>query len=199
MRLPVQTFDAWFHMSMAAHYAHHWFNPWNEQSFAGFSQTTYPPLLHQWIAVFSYVVGLSYAYMIVQGTALLLLPVAVYRFALLWTTPRAASYAGFCSIFLGALCVLVYQDGQIATTSSTTLFLLALPLFHRYIVGGARRDLVRGVARGCPPRWAMRSPVRARTRRSPSQSSPSSRRSRRSRSSRNTAMDWDSASRNLLK
>jgi len=148
-RVPVQTFDAWFHMSMASHYAHHWFNPWNEKSFAGFSQTTYPPLLHQWIAVLSYIVGLQYGYMIVQGTALLLLPVAVYRFALLWTNPRAASYAGFCSIFLGSLCVLVYQDGQIATTSSTTLFLLALPLFYRYIVSGARRDLALGVATAC--------------------------------------------------
>jgi len=81
MRLPAQSFDANFHIFIASHYAHHWFNPWNEKWFTGFSQTTYPPLTHQWIALFSNLVGLTYAYMVVQFIAILLLPVGVYRFA----------------------------------------------------------------------------------------------------------------------
>ena len=85
MQLPLNTsYDANFHIFFASHYAHHWFDPWNEKWFAGFSQTTYPPLGHQWIALFSYVVGLKMAYMLVQLIAVLLLPVGVYRFARLW-------------------------------------------------------------------------------------------------------------------
>jgi hypothetical protein len=149
MQVPANSFDANFHMSMASHYAHHWFDPWNEKAFAGFSQTTYPPLTHQWTAMFSHLIGLTNAYMLVQGIVILLLPVGVYGFASLWTSRRAASYAAFCSIFLGSLCLLVYQDGQIGTTSSTTLFLLALPCMYRYVLGGRLPDLILGLGIAC--------------------------------------------------
>ena len=66
MQLPAGSFDTNFHIFFASHYAHHWFHPWNEKWFAGFSQTTYPPLTHQWIALFSNLVGLNMAYMLVQ-------------------------------------------------------------------------------------------------------------------------------------
>ena len=149
MRMPADTYDANFHMSMASHYAHHWFNPWNEKQLGGFSQTTYPPLTHQWIALLSHIVGLTNAFMLVQGTVILLLPLAVYRFARIWTDARAASYAAFCSVFLGSLCMLVYQDGQIGTTSSTTLFLLALPSLYMYVREGRRSDLIFGLVLWC--------------------------------------------------
>jgi hypothetical protein len=149
MQVPSNSFDGNFHMSMASHYAHHWFDPWNEKSLAGFSQTTYPPLMHQWIALFSHLTGLTYAFMLVQGVAILLLPVAVYRFAKLWTTDRAASYSAFFSIFLGSLCLLVYQAGQIGTTSATTLFLLALPYVYSYALIGKSKDLLLGLGIAC--------------------------------------------------
>lgn len=66
MQVPANSFDANFHMSMASHYAHDWFDPWNEKAFAGFSQTTYPPLTHQWTAIFSHLIGFTNAYMLVQ-------------------------------------------------------------------------------------------------------------------------------------
>ena len=149
MRLPENTFDAHFHMSMASHYAHHWFNPWNEKSLGGFSQTTYPPLTHQWIAIFSHAVGLSYGFMLVIGSMIILLPVAVYRFARLWVAERAASYGAFATIFLGSLALLAYQDGQIGTISATTLFLLAIPSAFLYVVEGNRRDFIFGIALSC--------------------------------------------------
>jgi hypothetical protein len=145
MQLPANSFDANFHMSMASHYAQHWFDPWNQKAFAGFSQTTYPPLTHQWTALFSHLIGLTSAFMLVQGIVILLLPVAIYRFARLWTSDRAASYAAFCSIFIGALCLLVYEDGQIGTTSATTLFLLAIPYIYQYVLRGKSRDLLLGL------------------------------------------------------
>src|SRR5260221_13811855 len=89
MQLPAGSFDANFHIFFASHYAHHWFSPWNEKWFAGFSQTTYPPLTHQWIALLSTVTGLNIAYGLVQLAALVLLPVGVFRFGKLWVDDRS--------------------------------------------------------------------------------------------------------------
>jgi hypothetical protein len=148
MQLPAGSFDANFHIFLASHYAHHWFNPWNEKWFAGFSQTTYPPLTHQWIALVSSVAGLKMAYMLVQLVAVILLAVGVYRFAKIWVDERAASYAAIGSIFVGALSFLVYQAGQLATVSSAALYLNALPYFYEWSTQGTFRDLIKGWAVG---------------------------------------------------
>ena len=58
MQIPNDSYDAYLHQFFAAHYAQHWFSPWNEKWFTGFSQTTYPPLEQQWIALFSHIMGL---------------------------------------------------------------------------------------------------------------------------------------------
>jgi hypothetical protein len=145
MQLPSGSFDANFHMFFAAHYAHHWFNPWNEKWFAGFSQTTYPPLTHQWIALFSTVIGLKMGYMLVQLIAVLLLPVGVYRFAKIWIDERSASYAALGTVFLGSLSFLVYQAGQLATVASAALYLNALPYFYEWMTEARGRALLKGV------------------------------------------------------
>lgn len=146
MELPAGSFDANFHIFLASHYAHHWFNPWNEKWFAGFSQTTYPPLTHQWIALVSTVTGLKMGYMIVQLIGALLLPVGVYRFAKIWVDERAASYAALGTIFLGALAFLMYQAGQLATITSAALYLNALPYFYEWSTEKSGRSLIKGVA-----------------------------------------------------
>jgi hypothetical protein len=146
MQLPAGSFDTNFHMFFASHYAQHWFNPWNEKWFAGFSQTTYPPLTHQWIALLSYVVGLKMGYMLVQLIAILLLPVGVFRFARIWVTDREASYAALGSVFLGAVAFLVYQAGQLATVASAALYLNALPYFYEWMTEASARSLIKGIA-----------------------------------------------------
>jgi len=150
MQLPAGSFDTNFHIFFASHYVHHWFDPWNEKWFAGFSQTTYPPLTHQWIALLSNVVGLKMGYMIVQLIAVLLLPVGVFRFSRIWVEDRAASYAALGSVFLGALAFLVYQAGQLATVASAALYLNALPYFYEWITEASGRSLIKGIAIG----WA---------------------------------------------
>ena len=72
-KLPLHSYDATLHIFFASHYVHHWFDPWNVKWYAGFSQTTYPPLPQQWIAVLSHIFGLEMAYMAVQFAAILLL------------------------------------------------------------------------------------------------------------------------------
>ncbi len=147
MQLPATTsYDANLHIFFASHYAHHWFNPWNEKWFAGFSQTTYPPLTHQWIALLSYIVGLTEAFMLVQLAAVVLLAVGAYRFAQLWVDDRAASYAGVLAVFAGSIAFLVYSAGQLPTTMSAALYFLALPYFYAWCMSASWRSLLKGIA-----------------------------------------------------
>jgi hypothetical protein len=132
MQITNDSYDADFHKFFAAHYATHWFNPWNEKWFTGFSQTTYPPMEQQWMALFSHVMGLNLAYIFVQLIAILLLPIGVYKYARIWVGERAASYAAVGSILLGSLVSLVYVDGQLSTTWAAPLYLMALAYFYEW-------------------------------------------------------------------
>jgi hypothetical protein len=146
MQLPNGSYDANFHKFFADHYAHHWFNPWNEKWFTGFNQMTYPPLQHQWIALFEHVIGLNMAYMLVQGIAILLLPIGMYRFSRIWVSERAASYAALGSVLLGSLSFLVYQSGQLSSTMAAPLYINALPYFYEWSRESRFRSLIKGVA-----------------------------------------------------
>ena len=145
MQLPNDSYDAELHKFFAAHYAQHWFNPWNEKWFTGFSQTTYPPLAHQWIAIFSHVMGLNLGYMLVQFIAILLLPIGTYRYARIWVGDRAASYAAVGSVLIGSLSFMVYQAGQLPNTWAVALLLNALPYFYDWTREASWRALLKGV------------------------------------------------------
>jgi hypothetical protein len=146
MKLPLKSYDTNLHIFFASHYLHHWWDPWNPKWYAGFSQTTYPPLPQQWIAVLSHVLGLEMAYMAVQLAAILLLVVGVYRFAKLWVSPRAASYAALASVFLGSESFLVYSAGQLGTTAAAPLYLNALPFLFAWVRRGSGRSFIKAVA-----------------------------------------------------
>jgi hypothetical protein len=150
MQLPAGSYDANVHMFFASHYAHHWFNPWNLKWFGGFSETTYPPLVHQWIALFSHIIGLQMAYMFVQLIAILLLPVGMYRYARIWVDDVSASYAALGSVLLGSLGMLVYQSGQINTIAAAALVLNALPYFYDWMRFARFSALLKAVVIG----WA---------------------------------------------
>lgn len=145
MKLPLKSYDTNFHIFFASHYLHHWFDPWNPKWYAGFSQTTYPPLPQQWIAVASHVFGLDLAYMAIQFVAILLLAVGVYRFSALWVSPRAASFAALASVFLGSESFLVYSAGQLGTTSAAPIYLNALPFMYEWIRFGSWRSFLKAI------------------------------------------------------
>jgi len=145
LQLPANSYDANTHLFFASHYAKSWFNPWNEKWFGGFSQTTYPPLTHQLVALFSHITGLTMAYMVVQLLFVLILTAGVFRYACLWVDERQASYAAMASVFLGSLALLVYQSGQLPTTAAAALTLNALPFFYNWNRSGRFADLVKGV------------------------------------------------------
>lgn len=146
MKLPLKSYDTNFHIFFASHYLHDWFNPWNPKWYAGFSQTTYPPLPQQWLALVSRLIGLDMAYMAVQFVAILLLALGVYRFSLLWVSQRAATFAALASVFLGSESFLVYSAGQLSTTFAAPLYLNALPYLFQWVRHGKGRSFVKGAA-----------------------------------------------------
>ena len=146
MQLPLKSYDTNFHIFFASHYVHHWFEPWNPKWYAGFSQTTYPPLPQQWLALISRLVGLDMAYMVVQFVAILLLVLGVYRFALIWVDRRSAALAALASVFLGSESFLVYSAGQLSTTFAAPLYLNSLPFLYQWVRRGNWRAFLKGVA-----------------------------------------------------
>lgn len=144
MKLPLKSYDANFHIFFASHYLHNWFDPWNSKWYAGFSQTTYPPLPQQWLALVSRLVGLDMAYMAIQFVAILLLVVGVYRFSLLWVDRRAATFAALASVCLGSECFLIYSAGQLSTTFAAPLYLNALPYLFEWVRHGKWRSFLKG-------------------------------------------------------
>jgi hypothetical protein len=146
MKLPLKSYDTNFHIFFASHYANHWFEPWNSKWYAGFSQTTYPPLPQQWLALVSHVMSLDMAYMLVQFVAILLLTLGVYRFAQLWVGQRAAAFAALATVFLGSESFLVYSAGQLSTTFAAPLYLNALPFLYDWVRRSNWRSLLKGSA-----------------------------------------------------
>ena len=53
------TYDALIHLFFADHYANSWFEPWNYKWYTGFTVMSYPPLVHQSIALLSLIGGLK--------------------------------------------------------------------------------------------------------------------------------------------
>ncbi len=145
MKLPLKSYDTNQQIFFAAHYMHHWWNPWNVKWFTGFSQTTYPPLPQQWTALLGHIFGLQYGYMLVQFVAIALLAVGMYRYAGIWVNERAASYASLAVVLLGSESFLVYNAGQLATTWEAALYVLALPFLYEWLRYGGWRPLIKAV------------------------------------------------------
>ncbi len=54
------SYDALIHLFFADHYANSWFEPWDYRWYTGFTVHSYPPLVHQCIALLSYLGGLKF-------------------------------------------------------------------------------------------------------------------------------------------
>ena len=145
MQVPRYSADASTHMFFAQHYAWNWFSPWNEKWFGGFSQTTAPPLAHQWIGLVSRFVDITTAYMIVQLVAIMLLPVGVFRFARNWVGDRSATLAAIATSLLGTLALVVYQAGQLPTVLATALLLNAVAYLYDWSRSAKFSAIIKGV------------------------------------------------------
>jgi hypothetical protein len=139
------SYDAWVHIFFGDHYARDWFSTWEPRWYTGFTVTSYPPASHQAIGLFSRLVGLEAAFVILQIAAVLNIVVGVYRFSMLWVSREAAGWAALLAVVSSSLAEVVHTFGQLPTTFALGFLLNAQPSIRRWIHQGVRVDLVAAI------------------------------------------------------
>ncbi len=127
------TYDAYVHIFFGSHYAAGWFETWNYKWYTGFTMTSYPPLVHQVIAILSKVVGLKLAFLMWAMVAVGLFIRGVFHFSQLWVTPIAAGYACLLATLSSSYLEAVHIFGQLPSISGMALLLNACPELYRWI------------------------------------------------------------------
>ena len=167
LRLHRNAYDTYSHLFFADHYRHNWWSLWEPRWYLGFSTASYPPLIHQLIALLSWpiefviaafapapevypgafrLLGEEAAYVMVQLAVLALFPLAVRAFARVFAPERSASWAALLAIALPALNLAAWSFGQLPTLAATTVMLFALANGAHYLPTGERRALVQAVS-----------------------------------------------------
>jgi len=139
------TYDAYIHMFFGDSYYRSWFDQWEPRWYTGFATTSYPPGTHMAIAGLMNFLPLRAAFIVVQLAGLLFLIVGVYRFSLLWVTPRPAGFAAIALVLSSSISETIHLFGQLPTIFSLGVFLNGMPYVYRWIVLGRVRDFVAAV------------------------------------------------------
>lgn len=160
-------FDTYVHVFLADHYRGNWWQLWEPRWYLGFSVASYPPLVHQLIALLAWpaevvlrafapaaelypgefrVLGEEAGFVAVLLATLSLLPLAVRAFARRFVGPGAAEWAARLACALPAVSLTAWSFGQLPTLAGTALIMLALAEGLRYARTGAALPLARAVA-----------------------------------------------------
>ena len=127
------TYDAYVHMFFGSHYADGWFESWNYKWYTGFSMVGYPPLVHQLIALFSYVIGLKSAFILMTLFAIALFIRGIYHFSRIWVSDLSAGYACLLAVLSSSYLEAVHIFGQLPSITGVALLLNACPELYKWI------------------------------------------------------------------
>ena len=97
------SYDAYIHMFLADHYQRDWWSLWETRWYTGFEVISYPPLVHQGIALLGRLVGVDAAFAGVLWAVLTAYPLAVYAFSRIFSDRSASSFAALGAAFLPSL------------------------------------------------------------------------------------------------
>ncbi len=117
------SYDVYNHLFFADHYLRDWWSLWEARWYTGFTVVSYPPLVHQLIALLGRVIGLDAALALLLWLVLCAYPVAIYLFCRIFTGKTVASYAAIGAALLPSLYYTAHTFGQVPTLVST-LFVL---------------------------------------------------------------------------
>ena len=133
------TYDALIHLFFADHYANSWFEPWNYEWYTGFTVQSYPPLVHQSIALLSYVGGLKFGMFTVALIAIVLFITGTYRFSLLITSSKKiAGYACVLATFSSSFVETLHIFGQLPSIVGVSVLMHALPEIYLWLKTGKK-------------------------------------------------------------
>ena len=131
------TYDALIHLFFADHYANSWFEPWNYKWYTGFTVMSYPPLVHQSIALLSMIGSLKFGLFTVALIAIVLFITGVYRFSLLLTSNRTvAGYASVLAVFSSSFVETLHLFGQLPSIVGISVLMHALPEVYLWLKTG---------------------------------------------------------------
>ncbi len=133
-----QSYDAYTHMFFADHYLRQWGTLWEPRWYAGFTVVSYPPLVHQGMALIALVTGVDAAFAVVLLATMTALPLAAYAFARVFCEPDAAGYAALAAAVLPSVYLTAYTFGQLPTLAGAVFALLACAALAAYLRCGDR-------------------------------------------------------------
>lgn len=155
-------FDTYTHIFLADHYRWRWWDLWEPRWYTGFSVASYPPLVHQLLALLAEPLtvliqrfapgpepypnafrwlGAELAFVLVLLGLLSVLPLAVRAWARVFVGPRVAWLAAVFAIGLPSLSLTAWAFGQLPTLLATTLMLGALARGAAFMLRGRVADL----------------------------------------------------------
>ncbi|MBT8314171.1 MAG: hypothetical protein KJP26_06895 [Maribacter sp.] len=136
------TYDALIHLFFADHYANSWFEPWDYRWYTGFTVQAYPPLVHQSIALLSYIGGLKFGMFTVALIGIVLFITGAYRFGLLMTGNRkVAGYTALMAVFSSTFVETLHIFGQLPSIIGLSVLLHTLPEIYSWIKTGKLKYL----------------------------------------------------------
>ncbi len=141
-----QTYDAYVHIFFADHYAENWFDNWDYRWYTGFNITSYPPLVHQVVALLSHVMGLKLAFFVWSVLMMLWLVRGMYNFSQLWVSKEAAGVAAILVVFTGSLTEALHIFGQVPSITGIAFLLNACPEIYKWICTKKKSHLWLGIA-----------------------------------------------------
>ncbi|WP_111707431.1 hypothetical protein [Lutibacter citreus] len=141
------TYDALIHLFFAEHYSNSWFEPWSYKWYTGFTVMGYPPLVHQSIAILSYIGGLKFGMFTVALIAIILFITGSYRFSLLITANRkAAGYAAILATLSSSFVETLHIFGQLPSIIGVSILMHCLPEIYLWIKTGKYKYLFTSIS-----------------------------------------------------
>lgn len=136
------TYDALIHLFFSNHYAESWFEPWNYKWYTGFTVMSYPPLVHQSIALLSLIGGLKFGLFTLALLSVVLFITGVYRFSLLLLgNAKAAGYAALLAVFSSSFVETLHLFGQLPSIIGVSILMHSFPYIYLWLRTGKRNAL----------------------------------------------------------
>ena len=130
------SYDAYNHMFFADHYQQDWWSLWEPRWYTGFEIVSYPPLVHQVVALFGHIIGVDAAFGFVLWITLTAYPIAVYYFSQIFVGRGASSYAAIGSALLPSLYLTGHIFGQLPALAATLIALFGAAVLADFLQSG---------------------------------------------------------------
>ncbi len=127
------TYDNFVHTFFADHYRRYWFEPWEYRWYTGFTTTSYPPLVHQLGALFSFIFSLKSSMIFVWILVICNFVFAIYRYAKIWVDEKSALAAATFAIVSPSIVEAVHVFGQLPTITGIGFLLHATTETYKWI------------------------------------------------------------------